>query len=325
MRVLITGITGFAGGHLAEALLAGGDADLFGTSRRGEWPEEWSHLAGRVRLRPCDLCDGPRLRELIADVQPDCIYHLAGYANAGRSFQEADAAWAGNLTATLSLYDAVHRWGGRARILSVGSGLIYGQAEDGEVFDENALLRPVNPYAASKAAADLAGYQHTRYPGLDIVRARPFNHIGPRQAPHYAVAHFAKQIAAAELGLQPPVLETGNLSAMRDLTDVRDVAAAYTRLIEKGCTGEAYNIASGTVHSMQAVLDRLLALARVPVEVKQQPRLLRAAEAAIIRGDAAKLRAETGWQPRYSLDQTLADTLQYWRDALGHGRRAQSA
>jgi GDP-4-dehydro-6-deoxy-D-mannose reductase len=326
MRVLVTGITGFAGGHLTEALLGRGPVELFGVSRRAEWPAEWRHLVRRAILTSCDLCDATACRGLIRAVQPGEIYHLAGYANAGRSLQEPEAAWSGNLTATLNLYDAIEHWGGRPRVLYVGSGLIYGDVDGTHpALDENCPLRPVNPYAASKAAADLASYQHARFPGLDIVRVRPFNHIGPRQAPHYAVAHFAKQIAAIEQGLQPPYLETGSLTAQRDLTDVRDTVAAYLLLMEKGRTGEAYNVATGEAHPMQAVLDRLLAMARVRVEVRQQPQLLRAAESSAVMGDAGMLRRETGWRPQYSLDRTLADILDYWRDSVARGWHSLSA
>jgi GDP-4-dehydro-6-deoxy-D-mannose reductase len=249
-------------------------------------------------------------------VRPDRVFHLAGYANTGQSLQEVDAAWAGNLTATLSLYEAVHRWGGRPRILAVGSGLIYGDAAGPDrAADEDCPLRPANPYAASKAAADLAGYQYTRFPGLDVVRVRPFNHIGPRQSPRFAVAHFSQQIAAIEKQQKPPVLETGNLSPLRDLTDVRDMVQAYLLLMEHGRAGEAYNAASGEVHSMRSVLDQLLALTRVRIEIRQQPSLVRTRETATVRGDPGKLRRETGWAPRYPLRQTLADTLEYWRSA----------
>jgi GDP-4-dehydro-6-deoxy-D-mannose reductase len=307
-------------------LLGGGAAEIFGISRGAEWPAEWRHLAGRAILKSCDLCDQAACRALIREVQPAQVYHLAGYANPGRSLQECEAAWSGNLSATLNLYDAMDSWGGRPRILYVGSGLIYGDIDGAHVaLDENCPLRPVNPYAASKAAADLASYQHARHPGLDIVRVRPFNHIGPRQAPHYAVAHFAKQIAAIEQRLQPPYLETGNLTAQRDLTDVRDTVTAYQLLMERGRTGEAYNVATGQAHSMQAILDRLLALARLHVDVRQQPRLMRAAESSTIVGDAGKLRSETGWRPQYSLDKTLADTLDYWRETVSRGWHSLSA
>ncbi len=313
-RVLVTGATGFAGGHLVEALLAAGGGEVAGLGRRGQWPAALAHLQGRVALFPCDLCDGAAVEAVLREVRPERVFHLAGYAPVGRSFHEPDAAWAGNLTATRCLYDAVVRWGGRPRILFVGSGLVYGVAEPpGQAQDEGCLLRPDSPYAASKAAADLASYQYTRSPGLDIVRARPFNHIGPRQGTEFAVAHFARQLVEVERGRRPPVLETGNLDPQRDLTDVRDTVAAYLLLIERGRTGEAYNVGRGESRAMRAVLERLIALSGLAVEVRQRQELVRAADTAVVRVDAAKLRRETGWQPRYALEQTLADTLAYWR------------
>jgi GDP-4-dehydro-6-deoxy-D-mannose reductase len=313
MRTLVTGVTGFAGGYLAEALLARGD-EVWGLSRRGEWPAAWAHLAGRVTLRAGDLCEAGTLRQALAEARPERVYHLAGYPHVGRSFREPEAAWAGNLAATRGLYDAVVAWGGRPRILFVGSGLVYGASDrPDEPPDENCLLRPNSPYASSKAAADLVSYQYTCNPGLDIVRARPFNHIGPRQAPQFAIPHFAQQIVAVERGRQPPVLETGNLSPLRDLTDVRDTVAAYLLLMERGRTGEAYNIGSGQTVSIQTVLGRLLALAGLQVEVRQSAELLRSTDTAAVRVDATKLRRETGWAPRFTLDQTLSDTLAYWR------------
>src|SRR6266568_9550176 len=219
-RVLITGATGFVGGHLAEALAARGGASLHGLSRGGAWPAELRHLERIVELRAADLGDRAAIERVLADVRPERIVHLAGYAHAGHSFQEPDAAWAGNLDATRNLYEALIRWGGSPRILFVSTGLVYGDAEG--AVDEQAPLRPASPYAASKAAADLASGQYARQPGLDIVIARPFNHIGPRQSPDYAVARFASQVAAIERGRQPPVIETGDLDAARDVTDVRD-------------------------------------------------------------------------------------------------------
>jgi GDP-4-dehydro-6-deoxy-D-mannose reductase len=314
MRVLVTGVTGFAGGHLAEALLAAGGVDLLGVGRRALWPPELRHLEGRVPLQACDLCDGAAVESALSQFRPEQIYHLAGYANAGRSQHEPAAAWAGNLTATLTLYDAVRRWGGRPRVLYVGSGLIYGDPPSPDhAFGEEDLPRPTNPYAASKAAADLASYQVTRSPGLEVVRVRPYNHIGPRQSPEYAVAHFAQQIIAVERGQKPPVMETGNLSPRRDLTDVRDMARAYLLLMERGRSGEAYNAGTGQAHAIGDVLNRLLHLSGQKVELRQRQDLVRAADTTVVRADAAKLRRETGWAPRFALDQTLADTLDYWR------------
>src|SRR5437764_9965063 len=258
MRILLTGASGFAGGWLAETLLAQAAHEVVGLSRSGRWPQESRHLENRVRLRPCDLGDAAQVEAILREVAPERIYHLAGYPHVGRSFQEPDAAWQGNLSATRCLFEAVVRWGGRPRVLAVGSGLIYGDpVRPDQVFTEDSPLRPTSPYAASKAAADLVGYQYTRSHNLDIVRARPFNHIGPRQSPQFAVAHFARQLAEIRRGTRPPLLETGRLSTHRDLTDVRDVAAAYVLLMEHGHSGEAYNVGTGTSYSMQTVLDRL--------------------------------------------------------------------
>ncbi len=314
MRILVTGITGFAGGALAEALLARPNVQVFGLSRGNVWPALWSHLADKVPLAKADLQDPQSIESVLREVRPEQVYHLAGYAQVGRSFQEPDAAWAGNLTVTRALYDAVAHWGGKPRILFVGSGMIYGDnTRSDEVQTELTQLRPNSPYAASKAAADLVSYQVTRSPGLDVVRARPYNHIGPGQSAEFAIASFARQIVAIERGHQPAVLETGNLNPRRDLTDVRDMAVAYLLLMEKGRTGEAYNIASGPLHSMQNVLDRLLALAGIQVEVRQRSALVRSTELVGVRVDTTKLRTETGWTPRYSLDETLRDTLAFWR------------
>jgi GDP-4-dehydro-6-deoxy-D-mannose reductase len=309
-HTLVTGVTGFAGGYLAEALLARGEA-VVGLARQAVWPASTSHLAGRVDLRACDLCDAGALEELLRQVRPGRIYHAAGYAQVGRSFQEAEAAWQGNLTATRRLYEAVANWGGAPRILFVGSGLVYGDSP--EPPGEDSPLRPDSPYASSKAAADLVSYQYTRNPGLDIVRARPFNHIGPRQTPQFAIPSFARQLVAIERGLSPPVLETGNLSPERDLTDVRDTVAAYLLLMEHGRTGEAYNVGVGKSYSIRHILERLLALSGLKVEVRQRAELVRATDVAHVRVDSTRLRRETGWEPRFRLDQTLADTLAYWR------------
>lgn len=312
--ILVTGITGFVGGHLAEALLEETGVEVSGASRGGRWPSELAHLTGRAALYPCDLGDPAGVEALLRRTEPEVIYHLAGYPHAGRSSREVGAAWAGNLTATVNLYEGLLRWGGRPRVVAVGSGLVYGDAEESDrAFDEDCPLRPTTPYASSKAAADLAGYQYARATGLAIVRVRPFNHIGPRQSPEFAIPHFAQQIAAAERGRRPPFLETGNLSPRRDLTDVRDVVRAYRLLAEHGKAGEAYNVGSGRVISMQDVLNHLLELARVRMEVRQRADLVRAAETSVFRADVARIRRETGWEPAISLQQTLSDTLEYWR------------
>jgi GDP-4-dehydro-6-deoxy-D-mannose reductase len=319
MRILATGCTGFAGGYLIEELYGQGSRDIFGISRRSINVSRPDHLAGKLtNLLQCDLADRRAVGTVLREVRPDQIFHLAGYAQVGRSFQEADAAWEANLTATRNLYEAVIAWGGRPRILYVSSGLVHGEPETVDpMIAETCPLLPVSPYAASKAAADLASFQYTRSAELEIIRVRPFNHIGPRQSPEFAVSNFARQIAAIEQGKQPPVLQTGDLNARRDLTDVRDMVHAYALLMEHGVRGEVYNSGTGEAHSMQEVLDRLLGMTRTPIKVRQEAKLLRAKDIAALRADAAKLRQATGWAPRYSLDQTLSDILEYWRSAVG--------
>jgi GDP-4-dehydro-6-deoxy-D-mannose reductase len=318
MRILVTGCTGFAGGYLVTELLSVPGATVFGITRRCDQELPADHPAHQLAgLRIGDLADRAAVEIMLREVQPEQIFHLAGYAQVGRSFEEPDAAWAANLTATRNLYEAVLRWGGRPRILYVSSGLVYGDPHAADrLTDEESPLRPLSPYAASKAAADLASFQYAHSAGLAIIRVRAFNHIGPRQSPEFAVPHFARQIAAIERGLQPPRLETGDLSARRDLTDVRDMVRAYALLMAHGQPGEVYNAGTGEAHSMQAVLEQLLGLARVRVAVEQDPKLIRAKDAAALRADARKLRQATGWQPRFTLAQTLADILEYWRSAV---------
>ena len=310
---LITGVTGFIGGHLADHLLAHGGWRVVGLSRRAGWAVAWNHLAGRVELRACDLHDTAEVERLLRAVRPDAMFHLAGYANTGASFREPARCWADNLGATQSLYEAVARSGLSPRILFAGTGLIYGDAAGPT--DERVELKPASPYAASKAAGDLLSYQVTRSPGLDVVRVRLFNQIGPRQSADYAVPNFARQIAAAEAGRQPPEIATGDLSAERDVTDVRDVAVALRLLLERGEKGEAYNAAQGRTWPVRELLSRLVALARVPVAVREAASDARRGDTAVMQADVRKLHAATGWRPATPLDQSLADVLAFWRTA----------
>ncbi len=315
MRVLITGANGFIGGHMAEALLAEGGHTLVGLSRTPEWPASLTHLASSVRLIAGELVDTPALEAILRDTQPEWILHFAGYANTGKSFLEPDLCWRDNLDGTRSLYDAVHTSGLTPRILFVSTGLIYGEPKTDAPFDEVAEFRPASPYAASKAAADAMSYQQTRSPGLDIVRVRLFNQIGPRQSPDYAIASFARQIALIEAGKQS-ILQTGDLSARRDLTDVRDIVAAFRLLMDAGVQGEAYNAGRGETHRIQDVLNELVRLAKVPIEVKSKTDTKRVGDTVVTRADNRKLKTSTGWEPKIPLTQSLSDILAAWRSSL---------
>jgi GDP-4-dehydro-6-deoxy-D-mannose reductase len=312
-RNMITGITGFAGRYLARALVARGDA-VAGLARRpADVPD--------VELLQGDAGDPATLDAALRRFRPTHVYHLAGFTHTHRSFKEPEEAWHGNLTATRRLFEAVKAWGERPRILWVGSGLVYGQPPDPATpVDESAELRPDTPYAASKAAADLVAFMAWRADKLDVVRARPFNHTGPEQSAEFAVPSFARQLIAIERGESPPVLEVGDLRTHRDLSDVRDVVAAYLLLMERGRGGDAYNVASGVSTPMSVVLDRMVALTGLSVEVRTRADLMRPVEQGVVRVDAAKLRRETGWQPGYTLDRTLQDTLAAWRRGAGGTR-----
>ncbi|MBX7103111.1 MAG: GDP-mannose 4,6-dehydratase [Gemmataceae bacterium] len=310
-RVLITGVTGFAGGHLAELL-----ADSFevhGTSRTGLFPEGLGHLASAVRLHSCHLTQPHAVEAVVRRVRPDVVYHLAGYARVAESFREPDRAWADNLTTTRSLYHAIDRWGGNPRVLFVSSGLVYGN--DGACRADTPLL-PASPYAASKAAADLLSYQVTRHPGLNVVRVRPFNQIGPRQCPDFAVARFARELARIEAGMCPPVLETGDLSSARDMTDIRDMVAAYRLIVEQGMPGEVFVAGTGTATTMKAIVDQLCRMIGCSVELRRRPDLHRPADPPISLADRSEIQMRTGWRPEYSLTRTLSDILDYWRKEI---------
>ncbi len=314
MRVLVTGVTGFVGGHLAELLLAEGGHAVAGLSRSGAWPAALSHLAGRVELHAADVLDTAALDRVLAAARPDWVFHLAGYANTGKSFKEPDSCWRDNLGGTQALYSAVRRSGLTPRVVFASTGLVYGDPDPpGEPVPESAELKPASPYAASKAAADLVSYQAFKSDGLQVVRARPFTQTGPRQAADYAVANFARQIAAAERGDGPAVIRTGDLSARRDYLDVRDVVAAFRLLAEHGTAGEAYNVGRGRAVRMSDALQLLVGHAKVPVEVVSQADPARAGDTAVTMADPRKLQAATGWAPRYTLEHTLADVLASWR------------
>ena len=317
MRALVTGVSGFGGGHLAEHLIAAGDL-VVGLSGAGRWPEETKHLGSHVRIEACDLAHGggDELANLIGRKQPDVIYHLAAQANPQASVSDPRGTWALNLGGTLNLLEAVKASGLTARVVLVGSGVCYGNpAPEHLPVSESCPLRPNNPYAASKGAADLLGIQHHLAHGTDVVMARPFNHAGPRQSPSYVLGGLARQVAEVEAGLKPRV-EVGNLDVVRDFTDVRDVVCAYRLLAEKGLAGEIYNLGSGRGTKLADALTILTSRARGPVDVHVDPARVRPVDQPLLVADATKLRAATGWTPRYSIEQTLTDMLDSWRAGL---------
>jgi GDP-4-dehydro-6-deoxy-D-mannose reductase len=333
MRVLVTGITGFVGVYLLEHLVAQGD-HVAGLSRSGQWLHGVQPSEGFARLEALDLADAestPALCDLLLRKQPEVIYHLAAQANPQKSVTDPRGTWALNLGGTLNLLEAVRlatlsRPGSFApRIVIVGSGVSYGNPRPEHLpVTELCPLRPTNPYGASKAAADLLGIQHALGDACNVVVARPFNHAGPRQGTNYVLASLAQQVAEVEVGLKSTVA-VGNLEVTRDFTDVRDIVQAYRLLALGGTAGEIYNIGTGRCVKLGEMLDILRSLATVPIPVRTDPARLRSVDQPLLLADASKLRAATGWQPAYTIEQTLSDMLASARDSIKHASSAEQA
>jgi GDP-4-dehydro-6-deoxy-D-mannose reductase len=294
VRVLVTGSKGFVGGWLLAHLESRGD-DAAG-------------LDAEV-----DITDRRAIIEAVTSAEPDAICHLAAQANVGASWEDQTATYAVNTFGVLNLLDAALACKRPPRVLLVSSSEVYGRvAPDALPIREDHPLAPVSPYAASKAAAEMIGLQAWLGRGLEVVRARPFNHTGPGQRPDFVVPALARQIAAAVTS-GAKALEAGNLAVRRDITDVRDVARAYRDLVERGTPGSVYNVCRGESVSIEEVARRLMALAGVDLEIVIDPARVRAMDLPELRGDASRLQAATGWVPLIPLDVTLGDVLGYWQ------------
>ncbi len=312
MRILITGITGFAGSHLAAHLMHTTNATIFGVARHPDrLPPE---LRRRVTCLRGDLQDTACVKQVLTDTEPDVLYHLAGQPFVPTAWANPWETIRLNVLPQLNLLQEIVAQKRQVRFISVSSGKVYGVATPDRIpFREDMLLQPDNPYDLSKVTQDLMALQYFHSHGVLTVRARPFNHIGPRQTHHFVAAAFARQIAQIEAGLQPPVLKVGNLEAERDFSDVRDVVRAYALLAEKGIPGEAYNIGAGKAVPVQSLLDILLEMSSAEITVEPDPARMRPADQPISYGDISKLQKQTGWQPEIPLEDSLRDILNYWR------------
>jgi GDP-4-dehydro-6-deoxy-D-mannose reductase len=317
MRALVTGISGFVGGHLAEHLVAEGDL-VVGLSTSGRWPPELGELGRTVRIERFDLVEQsePDLADLVRRKQPEVIYHLAAQSNPQGSITDPRGTWTLNLGGSLNLLEAVRASGQRPRVVLVGSGISYGNPAPGFIpVSEDCPLRPNNPYAVSKAAVDLLGIEHYLAHGTDVVMVRPFNHAGPRQLPRYVLAGFAFQLAEVECGRRS-CLEVGNLEVVRDFTDVRDVVRAYRLLGQSGQPGEIYNLGTGRGTKLADALEYLCSRSTTTVQVRVDAARVRSVDQPLLVANASKLRAAVGWEPHYSIEQTLADMLDFSRRLL---------
>ena len=299
---LITGATGFAGGHLVEHLTS-----------QGTRVHAWGHRSApaadgaRVAWTAVDLLDAAAVRNAIAAARPSIVYHCAGIADVHGAWHEPARALRVNVIGTHNLLEAVRGLEPSCRVLVTGSALVYKPSPD--QIAEDHPLGPATPYGVSKLAQEMTAASSP----VPALLARPFNHAGPRQSPAYATSAFAQQIAEIESGRRAPVLRVGNLDARRDITDVRDTVRAYHALGELGEPKRPYNVCSGRAYTMRMLLDILLSLARVRVTVEVDPARLRPSDNPLIHGSHARLTADTGWRPAIPIEQTLADLLDHWR------------
>lgn len=313
MRAFITGAAGFAGSHLADYLLARTDWEIYAFVWEKESTE---NLPTHVRLHLVygDICRADSVATAVRTAQPDYVFHLAAIASVPAAWSDPTQTIVTNISGQINLLQAILNAGLSPRILIVGSADEYGLVEPRDLpVREETPFRPNNPYAVSKITQDMLGYQYFLSYGLPIVRVRPFNHIGPRQRESFVVAAFAKQIAEAEVGLQPPVIRVGNLEPQRDFSDVRDIVRGYYLAITQGEPGEVYNMASERAVAIRQILEDLLKLSRVPLQVEADPTRLRPSDTPVLVGDARKFRERTGWHIEIPLSQSLRDIMTYWR------------
>lgn len=317
-KILVTGASGFAGSHLVDYLISNNIENIFGTYYSEKGIENLEKFKDKINLFKVDLTDEKQTQDLIEKIKPDEIYHLAAFASAAGSFSSPAKTVINNISAQINLLEAVKKQNlNSTRILIISSAEVYGDVDPKDLpIDEQTKFNPTNPYAVSKLTQDFLGRQYFLADNLKIILARPFNHIGSRQSPDFVVSSFAKKIVEIEKGKREPVFPVGNLEAKRDFTDVRDMVMAYALLMEKGKEGQAYNIGSGKSYKISDILNMMLSLSNIKVEIKSDKSLFRPIDNPDLVCDYNKLKNLTGWEPKIKIENTLKDTLDYWRNIL---------
>jgi|TARA_B100001105_G_scaffold248419_1_gene234159 GDP-4-dehydro-6-deoxy-D-mannose reductase len=316
MKILITGVTGFVGSHLAEYCLSlDQQVEVIGTCRWRSRRENIEHLEDAINLYECDLRDASSVKTLLADIQPERIFHLAAQSYVPSSWNSPGETITTNVIGQLNIFEAMRETNSTASIQIAGSSEEYGlvHPEEAPITEENPL-RPLSPYAVSKVAQDMLAYQYFQSYGLKVVRTRAFNHTGPRRGDVFVTSNFAKQIAEIEAGQRPPVIHVGDLNPKRDFTDVRDIVRAYWLSLEHCSLGEVYNVASGKAYRIKEVLKILLDNSGQDIEVVEDPERLRPSDVPLLLGDNSRFCKATGWVPEIPFEQTAKDLLDYWRE-----------
>ena len=314
MKSLITGAGGFAGSHLAEYLLRQNQEVIALVNPQNDLLN-LHQILSQIRVERLDIRDSGRLAQIIADVQPQRVYHLAAMSSPAQSLADPKAAYDVNVFGTFNLLNACRHIHLDCRFLYVSSAEVYGAGEkDIMPLKEDCPFRPLNPYAASKAAGEMVAYQFYRSYGLPVVRVRPFNHTGPRQSDAYVCSSLARQVANIEAGTQPPQVKTGNLKLKRDFSDVRDVVRGYHLCLEKGTVGDVYQLCSGKPVLLESILEILGSFSRKSFTMEVDESRKRLGESPEIWGDHSKATSDTGWAPQYELKTTLLDLKRYWEE-----------
>jgi GDP-4-dehydro-6-deoxy-D-mannose reductase len=314
MRVLITGVTGFVGPYLAAELAAEPGVELFGMALDTGGMEAGGALPSGTTILLGDITDDDSIRDVLEEARPEVVFHLAGASSGAAAWHRPVACYEVNAVGTLRLLEGTRRLGLAATTIIASSGEVYGSADDeAHPLTEESPLRPLSPYAASKASQDLVAAQYPRAYGMRVIRLRLFNHTGPRHPEQFVASSFARQISRIERGLQAPVIEVGNLDARRDFVDVRDVARAYRLAARREVSGDVFNVCSGHAVSVRHILELLVALARCEVAVHPDPERMRPADIPLLLGDPRHFHEATGWAPEIPIERTLADLLDWWR------------
>jgi len=312
MKSLITGCAGFAGSHLADYLLGKGE-EVVALLGINEDRANIQHIEKHLHIIVADVRDFDSLRAALDSCKPQRIYHLAAFSSPAESVENPELTYQVNFLGTLNLLSAWLRVGMDCRFLLVSSAEAYGVVPSGKLpMREEMKLHPVNPYAGSKAAAEVLALQFFRSYGLPIVRVRPFNHTGPRQSSRFVCSKFSRQAAEIELGVRPPTILAGNIHAVRDFSDVRDIVRGYGDLLERGAPGEVYQLCSSHPVSIEKILQTVLSFTSKPVQVSVDKSLLRNYETAEMWGDYSKAKRAVGWEPRHELTATLRELKLYW-------------
>lgn len=307
-RGLVIGAAGFVGNYLIQEMIAN-DMEVYATKLLHEKFE-----CENASVYDLDIMDKEAVAALLFDIRPDYIFHLAAQSSVGLAWKNPGLTVDVNIKGSLNVMDAIRELYYKPRVLLIGSGEEYGHIQPGETpIVESNLLRPGNIYAATKACQNMIGSIYSKAYDMELMMVRAFNHIGPAQAPMFVVSDFCKQVAEIEKGLREPLMKVGNLAAMRDFTDVRDVVKAYVKLITMGKNGETYNVGSGNARTIQDILDLIISKSNVEIKVEIDPNKLRPVDVPIIEADITKINTLTGWKPQIPLEQTIQETLDYWR------------